>query len=196
MADANKQDTKVITGEVRLSFVHALEPDAFEDNEPKYSVMILIPKSDKKTLTKIQKAVKAAIDNGVASKWGGKKPKNLALPLRDGDEEDFEGEEFESCYFMRVASKTKPGIVDKDLEEIIDSNQIYSGCYARVSMNMFPYDRAGNRGVSAGLNNIQVLRDGIPLGGRSRAEDDFNDDFMDNYDDGEDDEGLDDLLGL
>lgn len=192
MADANKQATKVITDEVRLSFVHVLEPDSFDGGEPKYSAMILIPKDDKKTLAKIKRAVEAAVEYGVQTLWGGKKPKNLRMPLRDGDEE-MDGPEFEDCYFMRVSSKTKPGIIDRYKQPIDDSNGIYSGCYARVSLNMFPYDKAGNRGISAGLNNIQVLRDGDPLGGRSRAEDDFDDSFLDDYDAYEDD---DDLLGL
>ena len=192
MADANKQATKVITGEVRLSFVHLLEPGSFDGSEPKYSVMILIPKDDKKTLGKIKRAIEAAKEYGKTSKWGGKIPKGLRLPLHDGDEE-MEGPEFEGMYFMRVSSETKPGVIDRYKQPVEDSNGVYSGCYARVSMNMFPYDAAGNRGVSAGLNNVQVLRDGDPLGGRSRAEDDFDDDFLDEYDAYEDD---DDLLGL
>lgn len=190
MADANAQPTKVITGEVRLSFVHALEPDSFEGQDPKYSVMILIRKDDKETLGKVKRAIEAAVENGIRSKWGGKRPKSLRMPLRDGDDE-MDGEEFEGTYFMRVSSKNRPGIIDRCKQPVEDSNGIYSGCYARVSMSMFPYDTAGNRGVSAGLNNIQVLRDGEPLGGRSRAEDDF-DDAYDAYDD---EDGLDGLLG-
>ena len=192
MADANKQATKVITGEVRLSFVHVLEPDSFNGQEPKYSLMMLIPKDDKKTLCKIKRAIEAATEYGKSALWNGKVPKNLRMPLRDGDDE-MDSEEFEGMYFMRCSSKNAPGVVDRHKQPIEDSNGIYSGCYGRVSLNMFPYDKAGNRGISAGLNNVQVLRDGDPLGGRSRAEDDFDDDFCDAY---EDDEDLDELLGL
>lgn len=195
--DASKQATKVITDEVRLSFVHALEPDSFEGQDPKYSVMILIPKDNKKLLTKIKRAIEAATEYGKTSKWGGKIPKKFHTPLRDGDEEDIGGEEFDGMYFMRVSSKTKPGVIDRDSNPVVDSNRIYSGCYARVSLNMFPYAAAGNNGVSAGLNNIQVLRDGEPLGGRSRAEDDFDDDFLDTYDpyETDDEDDFDELLG-
>ena len=191
MADASKQATKVVTGEVRLSFVHALEPYAFDGEDPRYSVMILIPKKDKQLLERIKRAVDAAVQQGVTSKWGGKKPKKLRMPLRDGDEE-MDGEEFQGMYFMRVASKTKPGVIDAYKNPVEDSNGIYSGCYGRVSMNFFPYNTAGNNGVSAGLNNIQVLRDGEPLGGRSRAEDDFDDDFAERYI--EEDDDYDELL--
>ena len=197
MANETKtnQSTKVVTEEVRLCYVHVFEPFAFEaDQEPKYSLMALIPKSDKKTLARIKAAQKAAVELGIGSKWGGKKPAKLGNTLRDGDDGEMDGAEFEGCYFIRVSSKTKPGVVDTALNPIIDSTELYSGCYGRVSMNFFPYDTAGNRGVSAGLNNVQKTRDGEPLGGRSRAEDDF-----DVYDTGDssDDYGDDaDLLGL
>lgn len=192
MAEDNKQATKVVTGEVRLAFVHALEPDAsFDPNNPKYSVVVIIPKGDKKLLSQIKAAVDAAVENGKASLWGGKVPKGLAKPLRDGDEDMEDYPEFEDSYFMRVSSKTKPGIIDRHKNPVDSPDDIYSGCYARVSMNMFPYDKSGNRGVSAGLNNIQVLRDGEPCGGRASAEHDFDDDFVDNY--GYEDD-LDDLL--
>lgn len=191
MADDNRQATKVVTGEVRLAFVHALEPDASFDNQnPKYSVVVIIPKDDKKTLSKIKSAVEAATENGKASRWGGKLPKGLNKPLRDGDEDMEDYPEFEGSYFMRVSSTTKPGIIDRHKNPIDSPDDIYSGCYARVSMNMFPYSKSGNNGVSAGLNNIQVLRDGEPCGGRASAEHDFDDDFVDNYED----EDLDDLL--
>lgn len=193
MADANKQATKVITDEVRFSFVHVLEPYAFEGEDPRYSLVILIPKKNKALLERIRKAQAAAVELGVKTKWGGKKPKNLGNTLRDGDEE-MDGEEFHGMYFMRVASKTKPGVIDAYKNPITDSNEIYSGCYGRVSMSFFPYSTAGNNGVSAGLNNVQVLRDGEPLGGRSRAEDDFDDDFAESYT--ESDGDYDDLLGL
>lgn len=190
---AKDNSTKVITGEVRLGYVHLFEPYAYEaGQEPKYSCMILIPKSDKKTLAKIKAAHEAAIEQGIRTKWHGKKPKNLGFTLRDGDEDQpgDGGEEFDGCYWMNVTCKTRPGVVGRDLEPITDEGAVYSGCYARVSINLFPYSASGNNGVSAGLNNVQFVRDGEPLGGRSRAEDDF-----DAYEvEGDDD--LDDLLGL
>lgn len=189
-ANANNQKTKLITGEVRLAFIHALEPDSFNGNDPKFSVVVMIPKSDKKLLGQIKAAVDAAIELGKETKWGGKIPKKLRKPLRDGDEDMADYPEFEDHFFMRVSSLNAPGIIDRYKNEVTDSNGIYSGCWGRVSMNMFPYSASGNNGVSAGLNNIQVLRDGEPFGGRSRAEDDFDDDFLDEYED----DDIDDLL--
>lgn len=169
--------TKVVTGTVRLSYVHVFEPYAQdEDDQEKYSCVILIPKSDKKTLGKIEKAIEAAAEQGKNSKFDGKIPNNLITTLHDGDEEgDLEkNPEYEGHMFMSISSKTKPGIVDGDVNPILDSTEVYSGCYARVSMNAFPYNYKGKKGVSFGLNHIQKVRDGDYLGGRSKAEDDFD----------------------
>ena len=171
-----KSDTRVVTGEVRLSYAHLFEPYTNDpEKEPRYSVTILIPKSDKATLDKINKAIEAAKQDGKTKTWGGKIPSNLKLTLHDGDEEaDLErNPEYAGHMFMAMSSKTRPGIVDRDVQPILDPTQVYSGCYARVSINAFPYSNSGNKGVSFGLNNVQFLRDGDPLGGRTRAEDDF-----------------------
>lgn len=171
------QSTKVVTGEVRLSYCNVWEARAATpEQEPKFSVVLLIPKSDKKTVKAIRAAQAQALENGKASRFGGKIPTNWTNTLHDGDEEaDLErNPEYEGHYFMSVSSKTKPGIVDAAVRPILDSNEVYSGCYARVSINAFPYSNSGNKGVSFGLNHIQKLRDGEPLGGRSRAEDDFD----------------------
>ncbi len=174
-------DTKVITGKVRLSYAHLFKPQAISEGaDPKYSVCLLIPKSDKKTLKKINDAVEAAKQAG-ASKWGGKIPANLKLPLRDGDEERADQEEYVGHYFVNATSKQKPGVVDRQLNEILDSTEVYSGCYARASINFYAFNQAGNRGIACGLNNIQKLEDGDYLGGRSRPEDDF--DALDDEDD-------------
>jgi hypothetical protein len=168
------QTTKVITGKVRLSYAHLFKPVALsEDQDPKYSVCLLIPKSDNATLKKINNAVEAAKQNGT-SLWGGKVPNNLKTPLRDGDEERPDQPEYENCYFINASSKTAPGVVDKDVQPILDSTEIYSGCYARASVNFYPFSKAGNKGIACGLNNVQKIADGDYLGGRSRAEDDFD----------------------
>lgn len=168
------QTTKVITGKVRLSYAHLFKPVALsEDQDPKYSVCLLIPKSDKATLKKINAAIEAAKQAG-SSLWGGKVPNNLKTPLRDGDEERPNQPEYENCYFINASSKTAPGVVDKDVQPILDSTEVYSGCYARASVNFYPFSKAGNRGIACGLNNVQKLADGDYLGGRSRAEDDFD----------------------
>jgi hypothetical protein len=187
MATTNS-DTKVITGEVRLSYAHLFKPFSNNpDQEAQYSCVLLIPKKDKKTLAAIRAAQQAALEQGKSSKFGGTIPKNWQNTLKDGDEDaDLErNPEYENHWYMSVKSKTAPGVVDRRLQEIIDSTEVYSGCYAKVSINAFPYSVSGNKGVSFGLNHVQKLRDGDFLGGRSKAEDDFDDegDDEDDYDD-------------
>ncbi|MBR3053900.1 MAG: DUF2815 family protein [Firmicutes bacterium] len=178
--------TKVVTGKVRFSYVHVFEPWAGQEGQqPKYSVCILIPKDDKKTLDKIAAAMDEAVQEGIASKWGGKKPKNLHIPIRDGDEERAdEAPEYEGMMFLNANSNNAPGVVDKDLNVILDTEEFYSGCWGRASVNFFPYDSNGNRGIGVGLNNLQKLKDGERLGGsRASAEDDFDDGFEDDEED-------------
>ena len=172
--------TKVVTNKVRFSYVNIFSRRAFRDGQDaKYSICLLIPKEDKAGLAKLTKAMDEAVQEGIKSKWGGKTPKNLHLPLRDGDEERAgEAAEYEGMMFLNANSNTKPGIVDKDLNEILDPDEVYSGCWGRASINFFPYDSNGNRGVGVGLNNIQKLKDGERLGGsRASAEDDFGDGY-------------------
>lgn len=175
--------TKVITGKVRLSYVHIFEPQQDDQGNDKYSTAILIPKSDKETLRKIKAAVDAAIELG-KSKWGGKIPANLKKPLRDGDEERPDDEAYAGHYFLNASSKNKPGIAKPigkgpdgktKFQEITDSTEVYSGCYAKVSLNFYPFDAKGNRGVAAGLNNIVKVQDGEFLGGRANINDEFAD---------------------
>lgn len=169
--------TKVITGRVRLSYVHLFEPFSNnEGQEAKYSCVLLIPKTDKVTIKKLRAAQQAALEAGKDSRFGGRIPKNWTDTIHDGDEEaDLEkNPEMEGHWYMTVSSKTKPGIVDQQVNPILDSTEIYSGCFARVSINAFAYSNSGNKGVSFGLNHVQKLADGDYLGGRSRAEDDFD----------------------
>lgn len=166
--------TKVVTGIVRLSYVHLFEKHAFEGQDPKYSVMLLIPKSDKKTLKALRAAEEAAAEAGKSTKFGGKVPKELASIIRDGDDYADDYPERADHWFMTVSSQNKPGVVDADVQPILDSTEVYSGCYARASLNAFPYKAGANKGVSFGLNHIQKVKDGEPLGGITRAEDDFN----------------------
>ena len=177
--------TKVITNKVRFSYVNIFRSRAFrEGQDAKFSICLLIPKEDKAGLAKIQKAIDEAVQEGISSKWGGKQPKNLHLPLRDGDlERADEAPEYEGMMFLNANSNSKPGIVDKDLNEILDPDEVYSGCWGRASINFFPYDSNGNRGVGVGLNNIQKLKDDERLGAaRAAAEDDFGDGFEDEED--------------
>ena len=166
--------TKVVTGKVRLSYAHVWEPVSINDSKPKYSVSLVIPKSDKETIKKINAAVDAAIEEGIA-KFGGKKPNKAALklPLRDGDTER-DDEVYKNCFFVNANSTTAPQIVDRTVQPILDREEVYSGCYARVSINFYAYNTNGNKGIACGLGNIQKIADGEPLGGRTSAKDDFS----------------------
>lgn len=187
MTTTDNNTTKVITGKVRLSYVALLEPKAFEGQEPKYSTVILIPKEDKVTINKIRKAQKAAWEMAKNDKLKGVKWENVKHTLRDGDEEmdTEEHPEYAGHMFMSVSCKTKPGIIDKYKNEVDSADEVYSGVYARVSINCYAYKTAGNKGVSAGLNNVQIIAKGDYLGGRASADADF-----DEWEDDEDDEDL------
>lgn len=175
-------ETKIITGKVRFSFVHVFEPTSItEDQTKKYSVSIIIDKKDKATLKKIEGAIAAALEQG-KSKFGGKIPKKYKQPLRDGDEEREDDEAYQGSFFLTANSVRKPQIVDENLDEIMDKDDFYSGCYGRASLNFYAFDQAGNKGIACGLNNLQKLEDGERLGGAvSSAQDDFGsaeDDLM------------------
>lgn len=195
MADKKDSATKVITGEVRFSYAHVFEAtvigDDGDDKDKKYSVCLLIPKKDKTTLAKINAAIDAAKAAGKTSKWENKLPPNLKLPLRDGDEEKSDKPEYAGHWFINATSKSKPGVVDEDLNPILERDQFYSGCYGRASINFYAFAMKGNKGVAAGLNNLQKTRDGEALAGFSTAEEDFGD-GIDKA--ANNDEDLDDIL--
>lgn len=169
--------TKVITGEARLSYANLWEPKSINGGTPKYSVSIIIPKSDTRTIAKIKAAIEAAYHEGETKlKGNGKAVPALSVlktPLRDGDTERPDDEAYAGSYFLNANSGTAPGIVDSACETIFERSQIYSGVYARASVNFYAFNSNGNKGIACGLNNIQKLRDGDPLGGKPRAEDDF-----------------------
>lgn len=176
--------TKVVTGVVRLSYANVWEPKSINGGAEKYSVSMIIPKEDAKTITAIQKAIDAAIEEG-RGKFGGKIPNKAALklPLRDGDIDRPDDEAYANCYFVNANSSTAPEIVDKSLSPVLNRSEVYSGVYARVSINFYAFNSNGNRGIACGLGNIQKIRDGEPLGGKTSALDDFaseydGDDFL------------------
>ena len=180
---ANMNSTKVVTETVRLSYANIWEPKSINGGEPKYSCSILIPKSDKTTVEAIHKAIDAAVQEGIG-KFGGKIPSRnlLKLPLRDGDTER-EDDAYKGCWFINANSRTAPQVVDKHVKPILDRSEIYSGVYARVSLNFYAFSVNGNRGVACGLGNIQKIRDGEPLGGHTNAAAEFgvvedDDDFL------------------
>ena len=170
--------TKVITGvNTRWSYVNAWEPKSINGGAPKYSVSLIIPKSDTKTLEKSRTAIQAAYEEGQSKLKGNGRSvpaiSALKTPLRDGDAERPDDEAYANSYFVNANSGTAPGIVDADRNPILERSEVYSGVYGRASINFYAFNSNGNKGIACGLNNLQKIRDGEPLGGKSRAEDDF-----------------------
>lgn len=159
---------KAQTPEFRVSFPFVFQPQpAMEEGKPpRYSVVMLFKPGE--NLSALKRAAAAA----VKEKWGDKPPKGMRNPFRDQGEKDFEGYE-DGAIFVTATSRDRPGLVDGELNDIIDSSEFYAGCYARATIRAFTYDRAGNKGVSFGLQNIQKLRDGESLTSRVKARDDF-----------------------
>ncbi len=181
-SNPGKSPTKVITGIVRLSYANVWEPKSINGGAEKFSVSLIIPKSDVKTLTAINGAIDAAIEEG-KGKFGGKVPNKAAikLPLRDGDIDRPDDEAYADSYFINANSNTAPQVVDKNVNPILDRSEVYSGIYARVSINFYAFNSNGNKGIACGLGNIQKIRDGEPLGGRTNAADDFSTDVDDDF---------------
>lgn len=177
-----KNPTKIVTGIVRLSYANVWEAKSINGGTPKFSVSLIIPKSDTKTIAAINAAVDAAIEEG-KGKFGGKIPNKAALklPLRDGDTER-DDEAYQDSYFVNANSTTAPQIVGRSVQPILERSEVYSGVYARVSLNFYAFNSNGNRGIACGLGNIQKVKDGEPLGGKTSASDDFtteeDDDFL------------------
>lgn len=171
--------TTVTTGKVRLSYVKLFVPaTAPGSDKAKYSVSVIIDKNDKNTIDKINAAVAEAKENG-KSIWGGKIPAKLKTPLRDGDEERPDDEAYAGKFFFNCSSERKPGVVDRNLNIILDPEEVYSGCYGRVNVNFYAFDSKGNRGIAAGLNHVQKLADGERLGRGVSVEAAFTDNFED-----------------
>ena len=163
---------KVVTGKVRFSYAHVFQPQAAQEGQnPKYSVSLIIPKSDKETIEKINKAVEDAKKEYMAI-WGGSIPKGLKVGLRDGDEEK-DDPAYANSFFINANSGQKPGVVDADLNPIMDMSEFYSGCFGRASISFYGYNSNGSKGIGCGLNNVQKLEEGEKLGGASNAADDF-----------------------
>lgn len=179
--------TKVITGlNTRFSYANIWEAKSINGGAPKFSVSLIIPKSDTKTVEKIKAAIEAAYREGESKlKGNGRSVPPLSAiknPLRDGDTERPDDEAYANSYFVNANSSVAPGIVDADRNPILDRSEVYSGVYGRASISFYAFNSNGNKGIACGLNNLQKIRDGEPLGGKTRAEDDFatddDDDFL------------------
>lgn len=174
---------KVITGpNTRWSYANVWEPKSINGGTPKYSVSLIIPKSDTKTVAKIEAAIEAAYREGESKlKGNGKFVPALSVlktPLRDGDLERSD----DRSYFVNANATSAPDIVDADCNPILTRSEVYSGVYGRASISFYAFNSSGNKGIACGLNNLQKIRDGEPLGGKASAESDFatddDDDFL------------------
>jgi len=169
--------TKVITSVCTFSYLNCWEPKAIEGGKPKFSVSLIIPKTDTRTVEKIRAAIQAAYEEGQSKLKGNGKSvpalSALRTPLRDGDVDRPDDEAYRGCWFINANSDSAPGIVDADRQPILTRSEMYSGVKGRASINLYAYNVNGNRGIACGLNNLQKIADGTPLGGKARAEDDF-----------------------
>ena len=173
--------TKIITGvNTRWSYANVWDPKSINGGTPKYSVSLIIPKSDTVTYNKIKAAIQAAYEEGQSKlKGNGKSVPALSIiktPLRDGDLERPDDPNYANSWFINANSGTAPGIVDADCQPILERSEVYSGVYGRASINLYAFNSNGNRGIACGLNNLQLIRAGEPLGGKASAEADFADD--------------------
>lgn len=184
-------DTKVITGEVRLSYANIFEPKSINGSDPKYSVSLIIDKNDTDTIEAINQAIENVKerDKSKLANKAGKIPSNLKLPLRDGDEDRPDDEAYINSYFVNANSKNAPAVVGTEKDKAtgkaipLYEDDVYSGCYARVSVNFYGFNTNGNIGIACGLGNIQKIADGERLAGGSSAEEDFEFDEVDVEDD-------------
>jgi len=166
-----------IKNPVRLSYTNLLTPRAQDDSKPDvltFSTAILIPKSDTATIDAIKAAVKEALEEGVVKKWGNKRPAGLKNPLRDGDADRPDDDVYAGHYFINAkgprGGKERPILLDKRGEETTDAEVIYSGVEAQVSLQFYPFDVSGNRGVACGISALQSLETGEPLGNAVTAD--------------------------
>ena len=178
--------TKVITGpKTRWSYANVWDPKSINGGTPKFSVSLIIPKSDKKTVEAIKAAIQAAYEEGESKlKGNGKTVPALSViktPLRDGDAERPDDPVYADAYFINANSATAPGIVDADRNPVLTRSEVYSGVYGRASINFYAFNSNGNKGIACSLNNLQLIRAGEPLGGKASAESDFATDAEDDF---------------
>ena len=186
MATKTNNPMKVITGkETRWSYANVWEAKSINGGAPKFSVSLIIPKSDTATVQKIKAAIQAAYEEGQGKlKGNGRSVPPLSAiknPLRDGDTERPDDPAYAGCYFINATSATAPGIVDADRNPILARSEVYSGVYGRASITFYAFNSNGNKGIACGLNNLQKIRDGEPLGGKASAASDFDTDDDDDF---------------
>lgn len=177
----NNNPTRVLTGEVRLSYANLVVPRTNSNDpnaEPKYSVTLLIPKTDEAVKQNIDASIEAAAATAQTKLWGGVRPPIMPIPIHDGDgvreNGTSYGSECKGCWIITASSKQKPQVVHQsDINTELAPQDIYSGMYARVTINFFGYNRRGKHGIGCGLGNVMKTRDGEPLAGGASAAADF-----------------------
>ncbi|ERL25338.1 DUF2815 family protein [Mitsuokella sp. oral taxon 131] len=188
MSKKMQNPMKVITGvNTRWSYANVWEPKSINGGTPKYSVSLIIPKSDTVTVNKIKAAIEAAYKEGEGKLKGNSRTvpalSAIKTPLRDGDSERPDDEAYRNAYFVNANATTAPGIVDADLNPIMSRSEVYSGVYGRASITFYAFNSSGNCGIACGLNNLQKIRDGEPLGSKASEESDFAEFATDGDDD-------------
>jgi len=179
----NTRPTDVVTGKVRFIFPHVFFPQEWPGGEQSYRITALISKEDSQTKEAVDAAIGAATQVGALKVWGDI-PHEIASPIHDGDgtrpsDGVLYGSDYKGFWVLTASSKYRPGVVDRDCKTIADETAIYGGIFGRVSLRFYPYSYNGRAGVGCGLNHIQKLADGEPLGYSSRPEDDFDDGYVD-----------------
>jgi len=171
-----KNPSTITVGPVRFSYLACFEPQAMEEGQQKkFSVSAIIPKKEKETIKKIEKAIKLAMEEGKEKKWGGKIPANLKLPLRDGDEERGEDEAYIGSMFFNAHATTRPGVVDAARNPIVDQDEVYSGAWGYLNVTFYPFNAGGSKGVAVGFNHLMKTKDGERLSGRISVDAAFED---------------------
>ncbi len=156
------------------SYMNLWEPRAFGQNEPKYSMVIMFKKTDKRQFEAVKKAIEAAEDAAIDKVWKGKRPVKIKSPIHDGDEERADKQEYAGMYFINCSNKEKPGVVDQSVQPILDREMIYSGCIVNTFVNFYGYSQNGNNGISASLEHVQLVSDGKRLSGKQPASNVFS----------------------
>lgn len=170
--------TKVVFGPCRQSYVYLFSkfiPNGGSESTAKYMTSALIPESERETIAAIRKAIETARQQGISSKWNGKEPRNLDMPLRDGNDREKDADTYAGHLYINAKCSTRPGVVDRRRVPIVDEEEVYSGMWAILSVTFYPYDSNGNKGIACGLNNVMKFKDDEHLGGRVSAESDFAD---------------------
>ena len=177
--NVKKSDTSIRIGEVRFSFPRVFTPGSVDDNSPKkYSCSILIPKSNTEAIKLIEEATAAAVKRGAEKYWSGKAPANLKKPLRDGDFDREDDPAYEGMWFLNASNPRKPGVqvLEDGMRYDAIEDDFYAGCYGAVTLDFYPYNKNGNRGVAVSLGNLIKLRDGERLsGGGESVDNSFSD---------------------